>query len=109
MAFCFNSWLTVKATRKKYGAGRGELMLIHLCIECDSLSINRIAADDDSQKVFSVFMDSLRLESPMQTRLDVNGIRTLESTDSEAVRTQLFGYQPDLAGMLFKNEVEESV
>jgi hypothetical protein len=109
VAFRFNNWLTIKVTRKKYGAGRGELMLIHLCIECGRPSINRIAADDDSQKVFNVFVDSFRLEIPPQSRLDANGIRALQAPDSETVRTQLFGDPPDLAGMLFQSEVVESV
>jgi hypothetical protein len=40
--------LTMKKGRNKYQlGGRGELMLIHECIECGSLSINRIATDDD--------------------------------------------------------------
>jgi hypothetical protein len=73
VAFRFNNWLTIKVTRKKYGAGRGELMLIHLCIECGRPSINRIAADDDSQRVFNVFVDSFRLEIPPQSRLEANG------------------------------------
>ncbi len=101
--------LTVKAIRKKYGPGHGELMLIHLCIECDRLSINRIAADDDPQRVFSAFLDSFRLEIPTQARLDANGIRALEALDSDTVRTQLFGHQPDPAEKFFRSEIVESV
>lgn len=101
--------LTVKAIRKKYGPGRGELMLIHLCIECDGLSINRIAADDGSQNIFSIFIDSFHLEAPTQSRLEASGIRALESTDSEAVRTQLFGHPSGLIDMLFQSEMEELV
>src|SRR5512136_742535 len=55
--------LTLKLTRKRYGTERGELMLIHLCAECRHLSINRIAADDDSQTVLTVFDDSSGLEA----------------------------------------------
>ena len=39
--------LTMKQSRNKYQRERrGELMLIHQCTECRTLSINRIAADD---------------------------------------------------------------
>ncbi|HTX92517.1 MAG TPA: RNHCP domain-containing protein [Anaerolineales bacterium] len=80
--------LTFKATNKRYGPGRGELMLIHLCIECEGLSINRIAADDDPQDVFAVFEISSRLDMPS---LAVRGILPLTAGDSELVRAQLFG------------------
>src|SRR5688500_3395418 len=44
--------LTMKAGRNKYQPdSRGELMLIHQCTDCGALSINRIAADDDSDTV----------------------------------------------------------
>ncbi len=83
--------LTVKATRNKYGSGRGELMLIHLCIDCGRPSLNRIAADDDSQKIFSVFVESSRLDVSMRTRLAADGIRVLDARDEELIRVQLFG------------------
>ncbi len=66
----------------------------------------RIAADDDSQKVFGVYVDSFRLEIPLQTRLDAEGIRALEASDRDAVRTQLFGHSMDLAEVLFQSELE---
>ena len=48
--------LTLKRCRDKYAAEcQGELMLIHRCTNCDALSINRIAADDDLVNLMSVF------------------------------------------------------
>ncbi len=39
--------LTMKTGRNKYQReSRGELMLVHQCTDCGTLSINRIAADD---------------------------------------------------------------
>ena len=96
--------LTVKATRKKYGSGHGELMLIHLCTDCTALSINRIAADDDPQKVFDVFEGFFRLDVSTQTRLDAEGIRALTAADSNTVSAQLFGHKADLAEMLFSSK-----
>ena len=101
--------LTIKATRKKYGPGRGELMLIHLCRECDKLSINRIAADDDPQTAFSIFEGSFQLDVGMHTSLDACGVRALDAADRDTVHVQLFGRKSDLAEMLFNSNVYELV
>ena len=34
-------------------------MLVHTCLECDTVSINRIAADDDPERILAVFHSSL--------------------------------------------------
>jgi len=80
--------LTMKRSRNKYQIkSRGELMLIHECVDCRSLSINRIAADDDSDSVMDVFQDSLTLNC--QIKYKAQGITLL--TDVDAVSEQLFG------------------
>src|SRR5690349_24303189 len=44
--------LTMKTGRNKYKRDtRGELMLIHQCSDCMIVSINRIAADDEPDKI----------------------------------------------------------
>ncbi len=83
--------LTVKHTYKKYGPGRGELMLVHACRECETLSINRIAADDDPQRVLAVYKDSFRLCGPRRARLEAESIHVLKEVDMELVQVQLFG------------------
>jgi hypothetical protein len=83
--------LTVKATRKKYGAGRGELMLIHLCVDCAGLSINRIAADDDAQLLFDVYQFSLGLDPTLALRLADGNVELLQAAESNLVRARLFG------------------
>ena len=83
--------LTVKATRNKYGPGGGELMLIHVCVECEKLSINRIAADDDPDKIYAVFETSLRFGALSKNRLEADGIKALEAGEEGLVRAQLFG------------------
>ena len=84
--------LTIKLTRKKYGPNRGQLMLIHACKECDALSINRIAADDDPQKAFAVFEDSFYLCCSHRTRLNADNIYILEAVERDMVQVQLFGW-----------------
>jgi hypothetical protein len=55
--------LVVKMIRKKYApANGGELMLVHLCRECGKVSINRLAADDDPEKVLEIFETRLTWE-----------------------------------------------
>jgi hypothetical protein len=83
--------LTVKAIRKRYGPGLGELMLIHLCRGCDRLSINRIAADDSPEVMLTVYESSFRMSAPLRSRLEADGIRLLAEADRELVRTQLYG------------------
>lgn len=84
--------LTMKKGRNKYQREpRGELMLIHACVECQALSINRIAADDDSDNIMAVFEKSFTLAHPVHALCQENGIVILNVEDSEVVRTQLYG------------------
>jgi hypothetical protein len=84
--------LTMKKSRNKYPReARGELMLIHECVECKALSINRIAADDDSDAVVSVFRESLALGQELRARCLQHGIANLDAENCEMVYTQLYG------------------
>lgn len=84
--------LTLKKGRNKYQRElRGELMLIHECIECKALSINRIAADDDSETVFAVFQDSLAPGRQIEFACRQYGIAILKAEDTRSVYTQLYG------------------
>jgi hypothetical protein len=66
-------------------------MLIHECVECRTLSINRIAADDDSEVVMAVFQESFALGHQMQTQCLQYGIVILHREHEEVVRSQLYG------------------
>jgi hypothetical protein len=82
--------LTMKKSRNKYQIkSRGELMLIHECIECGCLSINRIAADDDPDSVMEVFFSSQALGFQTRARCEGQGIAVLN--DAEIARAQLYG------------------
>src|SRR5687767_13409323 len=84
--------LTMKAGRNKYQPdSRGELMLIHQCTDCGALSINRIAADDDSDTVIAVFQESLGLGYQVHRLCQENGIVLLQAEDTGIVHTQLYG------------------
>jgi len=87
----------MKKGRNKYRPGsRGELMLIHECTECRSLSINRIAADDDSESILEVFNASLANSYQLSARAEVDGILMLNAEDGELVRRQLFGQNAEM-------------
>jgi hypothetical protein len=78
--------LTMKKSRNKYQLRpRGELMLIHICTDCESISINRIAADDDPSIVLDVFRTALNFN------LNEEEISMLK--DEDVVTEQLFGMQ----------------
>lgn len=95
--------LTMKRVRNKYQReARGELMLIHECIECKTLSINRIAADDDSETVMVVFRESLPLDPQTHSRCQQDGITILNEEYIEMVRTQLYGRTIELSTMSWR-------
>lgn len=84
--------LTLKQSHKKYNRfGQGELMLVHLCLECERTSINRIAADDVAEQILRVFDDSLKMDTHTRKLFEENGILILADKDSGAVHEQLAG------------------
>lgn len=85
--------LTMKKSRNKYRLeSRGELMLIHECIECNTLSINRIAADDDPESIMAVFHESLLDNCQLQSLCQKQGIALLGADQNGLVYTQLYGH-----------------
>jgi len=86
--------LTMKKSRNKYRLeSGGELMLIHECGECGSLSINRIAADDDPESIMEIFNVSILSDHQLRARCEQNEIALLNSDDSEIVFAQLYGQE----------------
>ena len=84
--------LTMKKSRNKYRLeSRGELMLVHECTECRTLSINRIAADDDPENILIIFEDSFLYGQPMRQLCEEQGIVMLSQEATEMVYIQLFG------------------
>jgi DNA-directed RNA polymerase subunit RPC12/RpoP len=84
--------LTLKRMAKKYaGRNQGELMLVHLCEACGKLSINRIAADDDDEMIFSVLERSSGLDQTTHRILAQDGVAPLSAAQADLVRQCLFG------------------
>jgi hypothetical protein len=85
--------LTVKQRQNKYRIGiYGELMLIHRCKDCSRLSINRIAADDQVEKLMELYQESLTLDRNTREQLEIIGIHLLQKVDESLVVSQLLGY-----------------
>jgi hypothetical protein len=83
--------LTWKRSLKKYARpGDGELMLVHQCQDCDRLSINRIAADDDNGLILSLLHDSANPDRQTLAGC-AGGIDVLGLTDASLVTRCLFG------------------
>ena len=84
--------LVVKLVRKKYApTSSGELMLVHLCRDCGKVSINRLAADDDPEKVFEIFENSLAPIDSSLLQVEQGAITPLPRSEFRLVEMQLFG------------------
>jgi len=93
--------LTLKASHNKYRSDDGELMLIHNCLGCGKLSINRIAADDNAGQLFAIFETSNTLEHEIRVEISHQDIRLLCPLDLNLVLMRLYGSsQIDLAEKL---------
>ena len=88
--------LTLKKGRNKYQhEPRGELMLVHECVECGTLSINRIAADDDASTIMTIFQSSI--ENHGHTlKCEGQGIVTLKANDEDILYRQLYGGKTEM-------------
>lgn len=81
--------VTFKREKKKYGSGLGELQLIHRCTDCSGLSINRIAADDDAELIWEIYLGSNLANS---AELETAGIIPAGAAEKELVYGRLFGF-----------------
>ena len=66
-------------------------MLIHECVKCGKISINRIAGDDDPEAILKVFEESQGLPSEKKGSLERNGIEVISEGEREKIIIQLFG------------------
>jgi hypothetical protein len=88
--------LTVKQTHNKYASRTvGELMLVHRCDDCNKLSINRIAADDQAAIIELIYRASFSLDLSIRWDLEQAYIHPLQVDDETMLFTQLYGiYSP---------------
>jgi hypothetical protein len=82
--------LTLKRSKKKY-QDEGELMIVHLCIECGKVSANRLAADDDPDSIMDLFNESLLMDANLSRIFEAANIDLLKEADLLLVQKQLYG------------------
>lgn len=91
-AACKGGMKPIGLTFKHEGYSRiGEIMLIHLCLVCQKISINRIARDDPEDRILEIFIRSLSLNEMLQTRLSKADIYVLDEIDKQELFSQIFG------------------
>ena len=84
--------LTYKPNRNKYSAQAiGELMLVHQCVDCEAISINRIAADDFPEVILAVFEASASISPKLVLKFAQSEIRFLGEESIDQVYRQLNG------------------
>jgi len=84
--------LTLKQSYKKYATDmQGELMLVHQCTECGRVSVNRIAADDDTDLILAVHEKTVELDEGLKRRLAREGIRMLGREERILVQRKILG------------------
>lgn len=93
---CHGGMEPIGLTFKHEGAGRqGEIMLVHECAQCNTISINRIAGDDDNEKILTVFEGST-FDHNLSNTLRKKGITMLVAEDRAEINIQLFGRIGDM-------------
>ncbi|MBB4122543.1 RNHCP domain-containing protein [Martelella radicis] len=78
----------------KYGRERlGDVMLVHTCLGCGMVNINRIAADDDCDEILAIFERSLAMDGKRWKCIEATGIDLLTAEDAGLLHRSLFGME----------------
>ncbi|HOG78323.1 MAG TPA: RNHCP domain-containing protein [Anaerolineaceae bacterium] len=81
--------VTLKRRHKRYmRPGQGELMIVHLCVECGGLSINRVAADDDADALLAAFEAAQHHAALLHRQMQASGIQPLSAAERPLVQMQ---------------------
>jgi hypothetical protein len=85
--------LTIKIPRiDKWGMEvKGEIMIIHECVSCGKISINRILSQDDEKEIMKVFRYGIKLDDEKKKKLKNQNVKVLEENDREEIEKQIFG------------------
>ena len=76
----------------KYGRPRtGDVMIVHCCRSCLAININRIAGDDSTDGLFSVFSDQSLMQRSILQRIEAMGIDLLGEGDKGRLHMAIFG------------------
>lgn len=93
-AACHGAMQPIALTFKAIGdkTKRGEIMLVHRCLSCAHISINRMAGDDSEPSLIAAYETSLISLSDEDRQVLRNaGISTATENDRSEISLQLFG------------------
>jgi hypothetical protein len=91
-ATCQGGMKPIGLTFRIEGSGQfGEVMLIHDCMGCEKVSINRLAADDYDHLVLGIFENSLQMTAEKRTELGEIGLYVAGLDDKSEVLRSLLG------------------
>lgn len=71
--------------------GGGELMIVHLCLNCGKLSPNRIAGDDSEYQIICVLKESLCLNEDIAMKLENMELELITNKNKEEALISLMG------------------
>ena len=86
--------ITLKHEGKDKFTGKpkyGDVMIVHTCTACGKININRIASDDNTDKVLEILDRSPALPSPLKARLDRVGIVLVHKDHRTHIIQRIFG------------------
>lgn len=83
--------LAFKREKNRYAPSQGELMVVHQCLECGKVSLNRCAADDDPDRILILLERSSSLKAEVIAQLKQEGIELVPTDRIGEVRRQLEG------------------
>jgi hypothetical protein len=70
----------------------GELMVVHLCLNCAKISCNRIAGDDNSYTIVQLLDSPIGLDTNTIIRLYNANINLISQVDKSWALVAIFGY-----------------
>jgi hypothetical protein len=70
---------------------QGETMIVHHCLGCDKISINRIGPDDKPDSILEVLKSSQALSPEIRKKLEEDDIKILTEKDETEIKNQLYG------------------
>ena len=68
-----------------------EICLVHVCLVCDKVNFNRIAADDDAEMILATLRSSYHLEPDLKNLLNSKEMSLIGPEDEDKVLIQMYG------------------
>lgn len=70
----------------------GELMIVHLCLNCGKISCNRIAGDDNSYSIVQLMNAPIKPDTDLIAKLCNSNINLISQEEKPLALTAIFGY-----------------